>query len=205
MEVVIIGAGGFATQAIEAFQLSGVTVVGLLDDRRTTQLLGCPILGSIDPVYAEGRSLFCAIGSVEIRHKIFQMFPRHWINCIHPSAVVSKYAQIGIGNYIGPGACLMPGVRIGDNNIIDPLGLLSHDVVLGNHNHVAGHASILGRVKIGDTNLIGSNSTVLPDLTLGSHNLVGAGAVCTKSVGDQKLLVGVPARERLKGQPSWLK
>jgi sugar O-acyltransferase (sialic acid O-acetyltransferase NeuD family) len=196
MEVVIIGAGGFATQIIEVFELTGVKILGLLDDKREEPLLGYPILGKISPTNSQAHSLFCAIGSTSVRRKIYETFPKNWINCIHPTAIVSKFATIGVGNYIGPGACLMPRVTIGDNNILDPLSLLSHDVVLGSHNHVAGHSSILGRVRIGDGNLIGSNSTILPGLVLGDNNILGAGAVCTKSVCNQKIMVGVPARER---------
>ena len=41
---------------------------------------------------------------------------------------------------------------------------------------------------------LGANSTILPGVTVGRFALVGAGAVVTKSVPDQGLVVGNPAR-----------
>ena len=49
------------------------------------------------------------------------------------------------------------------------------------------------RVKQGAT--LGANSTVLCGTTIGRYAMVGAGAVVTRDVPDQALMVGVPARQ----------
>ena len=48
-------------------------------------------------------------------------------------------------------------------------------------------------ITIGDNAWFGGNVTVLPGVTLGNNVVVGAGAVVTKSFGDDVVLVGNPA------------
>ena len=55
-------------------------------------------------------------------------------------------------------------------------------------------ASIAGRVKIGDFATIGTNATVLPDINIDAGAYVGAGAVVTKNVKKNQIVVGNPAR-----------
>ena len=202
MEIIIIGAGGFAKQVIEVCELTNIKIRGLINDFAFGHLLGHSILGdmkylSILLLNEPHLKIFCGIGDVMVREKIFNLYPDNFVNCIHPDSKISSYSKIeGTGNYIGPGVCVMQDVIIGNNNIIDPLVVLSHDSHIGDHNHLAAHCCLLGRVVIKDRNLIGSNSTILPKLTLGSNNILGAGAVLTKSKEDNKILVGVPARER---------
>jgi len=197
MQVVIIGAGGFCKQVIDVFEETGVTIRGLLDDRRTEPLLGYPVLGTLnDHELMDEDRLFCGIGNVQIRKKVFESFPDRWINCYHRDSHVSRHANIGTGNYFGPGVCVMPGAVVMNNNILDPLSVISHDCIVGSHNHLAANACLLGRVQIGDCNLIGANSTVLPDLVIGSDNILGAGAVSTKSFDRNRIMIGVPAREK---------
>ena len=51
-----------------------------------------------------------------------------------------------------------------------------------------------GKVKIGDYVYVGSNSLIMPGVTIGNHVLVAAGSVVTKSVPDNVVIAGNPAR-----------
>lgn len=202
MEIIIIGSGGFAKQIIDVAQLNNYKIIGLIDDNSTQGIYNYPIIGKIpdlDIILNNNidLKLFCGIGDTKTRERIFNLFPDRFINCIHPNSIISNYCTIGNGNYIGPGVCVMPDVVIGNNNIIDPLVVLSHDSIIGDHNHLAAHSCLLGKVIIKNTNLIGSNSTILPKIIMGSNNILGAGGVLTKSVENNKVLIGVPAREKV--------
>lgn len=50
-------------------------------------------------------------------------------------------------------------------------------------------------VKIGNDVWIGGNCIILPGVTIGNNVIIGAGAVVTKDVPDNSLVVGVPARK----------
>lgn len=49
-------------------------------------------------------------------------------------------------------------------------------------------------VKIGDNCWIGGDAVIVPGVTLGNNVIVGAGAVVTKSFGDNVVIAGNPAR-----------
>lgn len=55
-------------------------------------------------------------------------------------------------------------------------------------------ADSLGRVEIGNNCHIGMNAMIMPGVVIGSNCIIGAGAVVTKSVPDNSVAVGVPAR-----------
>ena len=197
-KIIVIGGGGFCTQVLDAFECSGIRVSGIVDDRLKGFIFDIPIVGTLSQLeqgLIEYDSLFCAIGDPDIREEIFKRFPNKWVNCIHPKACISHKASLGTGNYIGPNVSIMPRATIGWNNIIDPNIVVSHDVKIGSHNHLAALSCLLGRAKIGDRNLIGAGGSILPDLVVGSGNLLGSGAVLTKSIGDNQVLKGVPAKE----------
>lgn len=49
-------------------------------------------------------------------------------------------------------------------------------------------------ITIGDNVYIGNNVIILPGVTIGSNVIIGAGAVVSRSIPDNSLAVGVPAR-----------
>ncbi|MGT2874994.1 DapH/DapD/GlmU-related protein, partial [Streptococcus gallolyticus subsp. gallolyticus] len=49
-------------------------------------------------------------------------------------------------------------------------------------------------ITIGDNAWFGGGVTILPGVTLGDNVVVGAGAVVTKSFGDNVVLAGNPAK-----------
>lgn len=51
-----------------------------------------------------------------------------------------------------------------------------------------------GRIKIGENAFVGANSIILPNVTIGKNSIVGAGSVVTKSVPDNMIVAGNPAR-----------
>jgi acetyltransferase-like isoleucine patch superfamily enzyme len=57
-----------------------------------------------------------------------------------------------------------------------------------------GSAALAGHVTVGDFSTIGTNATVLPRIRIGTNCYVGAGAVVTKDVPDNAVVVGCPAK-----------
>ena len=51
-----------------------------------------------------------------------------------------------------------------------------------------------GKIKIGDHCFIGAESIILKNVTIGNNCIVGAGAVVSKSIPDNCVVAGVPAR-----------
>lgn len=125
----------------------------------------------------------------------------------------------GSGSFLCPNVTIMfPGsVSIGNNSAVGDFchiwglgGLTIEDNVLiaahcvittQSHDHTAYFKGLLYRetkvaapINIQSNVWIGSNSTILPGVTIGKNSIIGAGSVVTKSIPENVVAHGVPAR-----------
>ncbi len=115
-------------------------------------------------------------------------------------SVISKHAFIDKSVTYKGGLLAMPhsvvnkNTIIGSNCYLNVNSVIDHECNIEEGVHVMGSAYIAGRVKIKKFASIGANATILPDLVIGKNSIVGAGAVVTKNVPDNAIVVGNPAR-----------
>lgn len=85
-------------------------------------------------------------------------------------------------------------IEIGSNCVISKKTLLiTHDYSRG--FPVEGLTTMTkGRIKIGDNTFIGMRCLILPGLEIGKNVIVGGGAVITKSIPDNVVVAGNPAK-----------
>ena len=85
-------------------------------------------------------------------------------------------------------------ITIGKNAMLGPnTSIYSVNHPLGAKERIANY-EYPGNVTIGDNLWVGGNTTIVPGVTLGDNVVVAAGAVVTKSFGDNVLIGGNPAR-----------
>ena len=77
------------------------------------------------------------------------------------------------------------GIYIGDNTWI------LHNAIVLSHDHSRG---LKLDTKIGNNCVIGINTIILPGVTIGNHVVIGAGSVVTKSIENNSIAVGNPAK-----------
>lgn len=92
-------------------------------------------------------------------------------------------------------------IEIGENCLISTeVVLMTHDggiKVLDDLKYFEKRAVKLGTIKIGNNCFIGSRSTIMPGVKIGDNCIVGLGAIVTKDVPDNSVVVGVPAKRIL--------
>ena len=114
---------------------------------------------------------------------------------IHPSAQISKYAQIGSNCLIMANVVITHNAKIGDNVIILPNTVIHHDTEIGDYTCIGANVVVAGNVKIKESCYIGSGATILQDIQIGTKTMVGLSAVVIRDIGENKTVVGNPARE----------
>lgn len=82
---------------------------------------------------------------------------------------------------------------IGSGTKIDNLCQIGHNVVIGKNCGITGCTIIGGSTKIGDNSWIAPNASIMDGIFIGEKVLIGLGAVVTKDVPNNTVMVGNPA------------
>jgi len=194
----MLGAGGHAKVAAEAWRSTGGEVVALHDDdagRHGRETLGIMIEGSLAAAIAAPEPLHIAIGSNEARQRIaLEIDDERCPAIIHRHSVVSPTATVSAGTLVCAGAVIQASAEIGRHAIINSAAVVEHDVRIGDFAHIAPGTRLGGGVEVGEGAMIGLGAIVLPGLSIGAGAIVGAGAVVVADVEASITVVGNPAR-----------
>ena len=201
--IYIFGYSGHAYVVIESILDLGFTIKGYFDIQKAhhnpynLEYMGSE--KSLDVKQIVGSDfVFPCVGDNHARHEIVQLFKEKGLNqcaIIDPSANVSPSAQIGVSSYVGKGSIINAQVQIGDACIINSGTIIEHECDVSSASHVAPGAVLCGNVRVGNKTLIGSRSVVRPNLSICGDVTLGAGSVLVKSIENEGIWVGNPARE----------
>ena len=202
----ILGASGHGKVLADIAELTGWKKIVFFDDawpKKTSngawQVIGDTqmLLNNINNY----QGVIVAIGNNKVRQQKLQQLDSAGakiITLIHPSATISRYAQIGLGSVIVAGAVINPDCVIGSGAIINTCSSVGHDCTLGNAVHICPGARLAGGTEIGDRAWVGVGSSVRQLITVGADAIVGAGSVVVKNVRASTVVVGNPAKPLIK-------
>jgi acetyltransferase EpsM len=211
-ELVVIGGGEHARVLIEA-ALSRPEhwhVLGFADPlpcEDTVLRLGVPHLGDDDEALRRhpGAAFIVAVGEIGpsvIRRRIVERYRSAgaaFASVVHAGAQISTTAVIGEGAAIFAGAVVNSGARIGDHTVVNTGAVIEHDVVLGPFAQVGPRSAVGGGASIGDGAYLGLGSLVRDHVRVGADAFVGLGAAVVADVEAGARVMGVPARQRIRG------
>ncbi len=137
------------------------------------------------------------IGNNAIRHQKLQLLDAVDVNIVslvHPSAIISNYASIGVGSVVMAGVVVNVDVKTGCGAILNTSCSIDHDCALGDSVHVSPGARLAGNVCIGDKSWVGIGAVVRQSVDIGKNVMIGAGAAVISNLPDGATALGVPAR-----------
>ncbi len=141
--------------------------------------------------------IFLAIGEKHLarRHEVFHSIPiARFMNIIDPRSFIAEDASLGTGNLFARFSSIGHETKIGHNCIIWTAAIIEHNTEIGDSCYISPNVTISGNCRLGRCTLVGSGAVLLPGVTVGNHCIVGAGAVVTKSVPDNTVVKGNPAK-----------
>jgi sugar O-acyltransferase (sialic acid O-acetyltransferase NeuD family) len=203
MKIAILGASGHGKVVADALlQIQNTNSIVFFDDNfPNVQINGnWPVIGNtIDLIdkHKEFDGVVVAIGNNNIRwnkQKELVAVDAQMMSVLHPKAVISPYAKIGIGVVILAGAVVNAFADVGDACIINSNAVVEHDVKLCNSVHICPGVNVAGGVVIGQESWIGIGSCVKQLLQIGNSVVVGAGSVVVKNIPDHVTVIGSPAK-----------
>ena len=86
-------------------------------------------------------------------------------------------------------------ITIGDNvTIARNVVFHTHDGAVRLFRDEYPGINVFGEIKIGNNVFIGSDSIIMPNTTIGDNVIIGSGSVVTKSIPNNSVAAGVPAK-----------
>ena len=205
MRVIVFGGGGHGHVVIDALEAEAAAgcprdVVAVLDDAPALQGIGVagrPVHhGSmLQSIPHDG--IIVAIGDNGARRRVQEALAargERLITVRHPSAVVSRHAEVNDGTLLCAGAIVGPQARVGVGVIVNTGARIDHHCEIGAFVHIGPGATLAGCVSIGDETLVGMGACILPGVRIGARAIIGAGAVIRVDVDAGATVVGVPGR-----------
>lgn len=189
--VYLYGASGHAKVVKDIVEAAGSHICGVVDDNRSlNEFETLPVAHS-----ATGKNPFIiSIGDNGIRKRIAESLKSEYSTAVHPEAIISGSARIGVGTVVMAGAIINPDVVVGQHCIVNTGVSVDHECALEDYVHLSPHATLCGNVRVGEGAWIGAGAVVIQGIKIGKWSIVGAGAVVTRDVPDYTEVVGVPAR-----------
>lgn len=208
-EVVIIGSGGHGKVIADSLQLCGYKNIVFVDDTRTGELLGLPIVGKIEDLPRDSKAGFIiGVGDNYIRGQIALRLLVHipeakFINSIHPTAIVAHDVVMGVGNVILAGAIVDSGGVLGDHCIVNTHALLGHDGHMDDFSSIGPGVNCGGGCHIGELSAVCMGSVLREKTQVGCNTVIGMGSLVLNNCMTSSVYYGSPAqrvRSRVMGE-----
>lgn len=137
------------------------------------------------------------VGSNTIRAILFEKVKQNKfeiVTLIHPSAIISPSAKIGIGVVVMPNVVINAKATIGNGVILNSGCVVEHECVIESFVHISPNAALAGAVRVGEFTHVGIGSNVIQGISIGQNTIIGGGSVVIRNIENNQKVAGVPAK-----------
>jgi sugar O-acyltransferase (sialic acid O-acetyltransferase NeuD family) len=207
--ITIVGAGGLGKNVVEILRDCNKVaklwdILGYIDEDASkygTQINGVPVLGGLkwlqDNKYNyNDLGCVCAIAEPEIRRKLVDAISATGVGfhtIIHPTAIVSDFAEIGCDVIISSFSLISANSKIGNHAYISTGCVIGEDTIIDSYCRVSPKTTISGSCHIKEGVFIGVGTTIIQNRSIGAWATVGAGSLVLKDIPAGVIAFGMPA------------
>lgn len=145
----------------------------------------------------DAAELIIAVGEPTGRKKLYEKITSAGYALalvVHPTAIVSDYADIGKGAFIGAHSIISCNTLIAENACIQPHAVIGHDATIGAHSVLSGFTIVSGHCAIGEQTYIGIGASVREEVLIGSNTIIGMGSSVICDIPDEVVALGTPCQ-----------
>jgi len=204
--ILLVGAGGHCQSVLDSLISNDeYSDIGIVDNQKDGNLMGVPIVGAdadlpdlLHSGYSNAFITVGSVGNVSVRKRLYKLLKEIGFdipNIIDSTSIVSKYAVLGEGNYIGKKAVINSGSKVGNCSIINTASIVEHGCRIEDFVHIAPGSVICGDTTIGVDSHIGAGAVVRQGIRIGSGCMIGMGSVVTRDIRDDVIAYGNPCKE----------
>lgn len=206
-DIFIIGAGGVGretAQLIEDINLISRdwNILGFIDDNPSIHgilINGYEVVGGSEYLNSYNRYAYavCTISNPKIKKLALSKIHNKkvsYANLIHPTAIISKSAKLGMGLIIQAYCIVSTNVSVGNHVQLNPQCGIGHDSIINDFSSLYWNVNISGNVIIDEGCVLGTKTTVIQGLKVGAWSIVGASATIINDMPSGCTAVGTPAK-----------
>ncbi|SDB36837.1 acetyltransferase [Bauldia litoralis] len=205
--LLLVGASGHGRVLADLGETLGFVGIAFVDDRwpEVTDNNGWPVIGATrDVVRLSGQydAVVVSIGANEPRLALHRRLMEQGVaasTLVHPSAVISSRAEIGVGSVVLANVVVGAFATVGEAAILNTACTVDHDCRLADGVHISPGVHLAGQVHVGERTWIGIGTSVREGAVIGKGVVIGAGAAVVSDIADSVIATGVPARPRQIG------
>lgn len=154
--------------------------------------------------YSKNLQIAIGIGDPKIKKKIVEKITSidkvrlHFPNLIHPSVKIRDQVRLGCGNVITEGNILTCNIELHNHIMINLNSTIGHDCIIKDYCVISPGVNLSGNTIMEEGSYMGTGSKTVEGNRIGEWSTVGAGAVVTKDVAPNTIVVGMPAKPLVK-------
>ncbi len=202
----IFGTGGFGRETllnvIDLYKGSNIGINDLVcfvtetENQQMAKLLDVEVIpqSKFDPIKYD---VVIGIGDPVIRKRVAALLPptTSFRTIIHPSVIMSRWVNIGMGSIICAGVILTCGIKIGNHAQLNLNSTIGHDCRIGDFFSCSPGVNISGNCIIGDSVFIGTNSSLKEGVEICDNVKVGMGSTVIKDIREPGTYFGNPIKK----------
>jgi sugar O-acyltransferase (sialic acid O-acetyltransferase NeuD family) len=201
-KIALLGASGHGKVVADMALLLGYQDISFYDDAwpKITENSHWPVVGNTDLLLRnlnQYDGVVVTIGDCVIRlkkHHTLQEAGARLVSLVHPRAWISHFSSLGAGSVLMAGAYVNIDSAIGQACIINTGATVDHDCKLFDGVHISPGANLSGGVIVLEGAWVGVGASIREGIEIGSYAIIGAGSAVTKSIDDDVIVVGNPAK-----------
>jgi sugar O-acyltransferase (sialic acid O-acetyltransferase NeuD family) len=207
----VYGAGGCGRGLIpfvnQNFKSKGTKIV-FIDDFCEKKIDGFEVFNysNFKKLKIKKKFILIGISDTKLRKKISKKVKKDKIDffsLFSKESIVFDKKKIGLCSSISPYVTITSNVKVGNFFHINLYSYVEHDCEIGNYVTFAPGVKCNGNVRIEDNVYVGSgviikNGKPNKKLIIGKNSTIGAGAVVTKNIKPNSIVIGNPAKKLIK-------